>query len=187
MSKKMKINKTKISGVYVVETEPFTDHRGSFDRFFCAKELESFLGNRKIVQINHSKTNKIGAVRGMHFQHPPHAEMKLVRCIKGKVFDVALDLRRNSPTFLQWHAEELDPVSAKMLVIPEGCAHGFQVLQEESEIVYLVTEFYNPESEGGIRPNDPVIKISWPFNLKDLSNRDKNHVLIKPSYKGISL
>lgn len=171
----------------MVETTPFADHRGAFARFFCADELAPVLGERRIVQINHSRTNKVGAVRGMHFQRPPHAEMKLVRCIRGRVFDVALDLRKGSPTFLRWHAEELDPVSARMLVVPEGCAHGFQVLDEESEILYLVTEFFFPESEDGIHPEDPIIAIQWPLSVMELSRRDAGQRCLTPSYMGLTI
>lgn len=183
----MIVRQTSIEGVSVIETTAFEDHRGSFARFFCADDLATILGSRRIVQINHSRTSKTGAVRGIHFQHPPNAEMKLVRCLRGRVFDVALDLRKNSPTFLQWHAEELDPCTAKMLVIPEGCAHGFQALQEESEMLYLHTHFYHPESEGGLRPTDPALGINWPLPVEDLSVRDNNHPLITSTYTGVSL
>lgn len=171
----------------MVETTLFTDHRGAFARLFCAEELASVLGDRQIVQINHSRTAKIGAVRGMHYQHPPHAEMKLVRCVRGRIFDVALDLREGSPTFLCWHAEELDPVSSKMLVIPEGCAHGFQVLEEESELLYLHTEYYRPESESGCSPVDPALAIRWPLPVEDLSERDAAHQLVTSAYRGVTL
>ena len=121
----MKISTTHITKVIIVETIKHVDNRGEFFRAYCHNELASIVGNRQIVQINISKTIAAGAVRGMHYQRPPHSEMKLIRCIKGKVWDVALDLRADSPTYLQWHAEELSAVSAKMLVIPEGCAHAF--------------------------------------------------------------
>ncbi len=171
----------------MVETAVFTDHRGAFARLFCTDELAPVLGERRIVQINHSRTCKVGAVRGMHFQHPPHAEMKLVRCIRGRVFDVALDLRKDSPTFLRWHAEPLDPASAKMLVVPEGCAHGFQVLEEESEMLYLHTASYHPETEGGIHPVDPTTAILWPLSIADLSPQDENRAPINTTYKGVVL
>lgn len=171
----------------MVETTPFVDHRGAFARLFCADELAPVLGERRIVQINHSRTRRVGAVRGMHFQRPPHAEMKLVRCIRGRVFDVALDLRKDSLTFLRWHAEELDPVSARMLVVPEGFAHGFQVLVEESELLYLHTEYYRPESEAGYSPVDPAFAIRWPLPVEDLSERDAAHPLVTSAYKGVTL
>ena len=187
MGEKLNVRETKISGVVVVETTPFSDHRGAFARFFCARDLALILGDRNIVQVNHSVTKRTGAVRGMHFQYPPHAEMKLVRCIRGRVFDVALDLRAGSPSFLQWHAEELDPLSAKMMVIPEGCAHGFQVLEEGSEMLYLHTQYYHSESESGVRPTDPTLGIAWPLAVEDLSTRDACHSPLTSSYVGISL
>jgi len=185
MVEKLTVRPTEIQGVFVAETTPFADHRGAFARFFCADELAPVLGERSIVQINHSRTREVGAVRGMHFQRPPHAEMKLVRCVRGRVFDVALDLRADSPTFLRWHAEPLDPTTARMLVVPEGCAHGFQVLEEESEILYMVTEFYSPESEEGVHPEDPMISIQWPLPVRELSRKDACQRFLTPSYTGL--
>ena len=129
----MHIQQTVIEGVMVVETTPFVDQRGAFLRLFCERELSAILGERRIVQINYSRTEAVGTIRGLHYQRPPHAEMKLVRCLRGRVWDVALDLRQGSPTFLHWHAEELTPDNAQMLVIPEGCAHGFQALEAGME------------------------------------------------------
>jgi dTDP-4-dehydrorhamnose 3,5-epimerase len=185
MGRAMNISSTSISGVVVVETTHHADHRGSFARLYCERELAPVIGNRRIVQINHSCTGAVGAVRGMHFQRPPHAEMKLVRCLKGRVWDVAIDLRADSPTFLKWHAEELTPENTRLLVIPEGCAHGFQVLEPDSELLYLHTDSYTPEAEGGIRHDDPRIAISWPLAVTDLSQRDTAHPLIGPVFHGI--
>lgn len=182
----MKIHQTTLPGVLVIESTPFTDNRGAFSRLYCEKELATFLGKRRIVQINHSCTHAVGAIRGMHYQIPPHAEMKLVRCLKGRVWDVAVDLRENSPTFLQWHAEELSPDNARMLIVPEGCAHGFQVLEPDSEILYLHTNFYAPECEAGIPYNDPTLDIAWPMQVTDISERDSSHPAIAPDFKGIA-
>lgn len=181
----MKILPTRIRGVHVVETTPFVDQRGSFARLFCAGELAEAIGRRHIVQINHSCTGVVGAVRGLHFQHAPHAEMKLVRCMKGRVWDVAVDLRAGSPTFLQWHAEELAPGNGRMLVIPEGCAHGFQVLERDSELLYLHTAFYTPSAEGGVRFDDPLIGIAWPLPVAELSGRDRAHSLLNADFRGL--
>ncbi len=181
----MNITATAIPGVMVVETGRHTDHRGSFSRLYCERELAPTLGNRRIVQINHSRTSAVGAIRGMHFQRPPHAEMKLVRCLKGRVWDVAVDLRASSPTFLNWHAEELTPENTRMLVIPEGCAHGFQVMEPDSELLYLHTAFYTPNAEGGIRHDDPRVGIAWPLRVTDISLRDAAHPLICPDFHGI--
>lgn len=181
----MTIHPTAIGGVVVVTTDIFMDERGTFARCYCEKELAEVTGNHRIVQINISRTNLPGTIRGLHFQSPPNAEIKLIRCIKGRVWDVVVDLRAGSPTFLKWHAEELSPDSATMLVIPEGCAHGFQVLEENSELLYLQTAFYAPESEAGIMYNDPEINIKWPLEVTELSRRDTLHPLIDSNYKGI--
>ena len=129
----------------------------------------------------------MGAIRGLHYQSPPYVEMKFVRCLQGKVWDVVIDLRADSPTFLRWHAEELAPSSNCTLVIPEGCAHGFQVLQSGSELLYMHTEFYSPEHEGGVRYDDPRLQISWPLLPVDLSERDLNHPLMNSDFEGIKL
>ena len=171
----------------VVDTTPHIDNRGAFARLYCEHELASLIGPRRIVQINHSRTAKIGAVRGLHYQHLPHAEMKLVRCLKGRVWDVAVDLRHKSPTFMRWHAEELTPTNTRMMVIPEGFAHGFQVLESESELLYLHTAFYTPSAEGGLRHDDPRLAIHWPLAISDLSPRDTAHPFINSDYSGIAL
>jgi dTDP-4-dehydrorhamnose 3,5-epimerase len=181
----MKIVPTFISGVTLVETTPYCDERGHFYRAFCSHELAPIIGSRKIEQINISRTALVGSIRGMHFQHAPHAETKLIRCIKGKVWDVAIDLRKGSNTFLQWHAVELSAENYNMFFIPEGCAHGFQVLEPESELLYLHTDSYSCESEGGVRFDDPLISINWPLPVSDISNRDKSHPLLQVSFSGL--
>jgi dTDP-4-dehydrorhamnose 3,5-epimerase len=183
----LKILQTCISNLTVVETISHTDARGAFARLFCVQELSAVIGNRNIIQINHSRTKKVGALRGLHFQNSPHAEMKLVHCIKGRVWDVAADLRANSPTFLKWHAEELSPTNARVMIIPEGFAHGFQVLEPESELLYLHTALYEPSSEGGIRFDDPMLNITWPLEATDLSKRDTNHSLIDSNFQGLKI
>lgn len=183
----MKIHPTALAGVVVVDSEPYADQRGTFARLFCERELTQILGDRRIVQINHSCTHAVGAIRGLHYQHPPHAEMKLVRCLKGRVWDVAVDLRRGSPTFLQWHAEKLTPDNQRLFVIPEGCAHGFQALEPDSELLYLHTAFYAPQAEGAVRFDDPRLGISWPLPVADLSPRDRVHPPLDGTYTGISL
>jgi dTDP-4-dehydrorhamnose 3,5-epimerase len=135
----MNILDTPVADLKIVQSLPHRDARGAFVRLFCTQELQLLLGSRQIAQINHSKTSHAGTVRGLHFQRPPHAEMKMVRCLPCRVCDVAVDLRSGSPTFVQWHAQELAQDDAKMLVIPEGFAHGFQALEPESEFLYLDT------------------------------------------------
>jgi dTDP-4-dehydrorhamnose 3,5-epimerase len=183
----MIIHSTPITDLFVAESKAFKDERGAFARLFCEQELSSVIGQRKIVQINHSCTEAVGAVRGLHFQHAPHAEMKLVRCLKGKVCDVAVDLRPQSPSYKRWYAQELSAQNALMMVIPEGFAHGFQVLEAGSELLYLHTAFYKPESEGGVRHDDPELYINWPLPVTDISARDSNHAYIDTRFRGIVL
>jgi len=183
----MELMETSITGVMVAKTSRIGDRRGTFARFFCETELANALGQRHIVQINHSRTINVGAVRGMHYQHPPCAEMKLVRCIKGRVWDVALDLRKGSPTFLHWYGVELSAESDEMMVIPEGCAHGFQVLEDKSELLYLHTASYASVYEGGVRHNDPLVDIQWPLAVTDLSDRDRMHPLIDQCFCGVTI
>ena len=182
----MKVSPTSIAGVMVVDTTPYADQRGVFARLFCNQALHGVLGSRSIAQVNHSLTRAAGAVRGLHYQHARHAEMKLVRCLKGRVWDVAVDLRAGSPTLLQWHSEELSADNARMLVIPEGCAHGFQVLAENSELLYLHTAPYMPAAEGGVRPTDPKLAIRWPLPVQDLSDRDRSLPLLDDHFSGLA-
>ena len=170
----------------VVGTQVSADHRGAFARLFCHEALGHVVGSRQIVQINQSRTSRVGAVRGMHFQRAPMAEMKLVRCLKGRVWDVAVDLRAGSPTFCRWHAEELSEENRRMLVVPEGCAHGFQVLDAESELLYLHTAPYTPSLEGGVQPIDPMLAITWPLPMQDLSARDREHPWLTTDFAGLS-
>lgn len=181
----MNIIATSIGGVSIVETKPFCDVRGAFVRLFCADELAPVIAERRIVQVNMSRTAEVGAIRGMHFQNPPHAEMKLVRCLRGRVWDVAVDLRAGSPTFLHWHAEELSAGNMRMFAIPEGCAHGFQTLEADSELLYLHTAFYAPGSEGGCRYDDPRLGIKWPLRVSDMSARDRQHALLDGKFSGV--
>lgn len=176
---------TKISGLYVVRTTAHADHRGSFARAFCARDMAPALGDRAILQANLSHTSVAGALRGLHYQNAPHAEMKMVRCLRGRVWDVALDLRRNSPTFMQWHAEELSPDNMNAMLIPEGCAHGFQTLTGDCELLYLHTAFYEPSSEGGVHYADPRHNIAWPLPPTDISARDEQFALLDGAFGGI--
>jgi dTDP-4-dehydrorhamnose 3,5-epimerase len=181
----MKITDTPIGGVQLV-LQPFMhDARGGFARLFCDSELQGLLRGRRIAQVNASVTHEVGTVRGMHFQHSPHGETKFVRCLRGRVMDVALDLRRGSPTFLRWHAEELAAHDGRMLVLPEGVAHGFQVLMPDSELLYLHTAAYAPQAEGGVRCDDPRVGIRWPLPVRGLSERDRSHPLIGDSFDGV--
>ena len=183
----MNIHPTPIADLVMAESKSFKDERGAFARLFCEQAFSSVLGGRKIVQINHSCTETLGAVRGMHYQHAPHAEMKLVRCLKGRVWDVAVDLRPKSPSYKRWYAKELSPQNAYMMVIPEGFAHGFQVLEAGSELLYLHTASYKPESEGVVRHDDPALGIVWPLPVTHISLRDSSQAYIDTSFRGIVL
>ncbi len=183
----MDIISTVLPDLYVVHTSYNNDSRGGFARLFCDHELSGLLGERKIVQINHSMTTTKGTIRGLHFQHSPAEEMKIVRCLKGKVFDVAVDLRAGSKTFLKWHAEILSADNAKAFVIPEGFAHGFQTLESDTEILYLDTAHYQPELEAGLRHNDPFIGIKWALPATELSDKDRTHAFINESFLGVTL
>ena len=156
-------------------------------RFFCAEELAPVLNHRQIVQINHSRTLHCGAVRGLHYQHAPHAEMKLVRCVRGAVFDVAVDIRAGSPSRLQYFAQELRANDGKMFVIPEGFAHGFQALEDHCELLYLHTAAYCRSSESGLRHDDPAIGLKWPLDVVELSDRDRSHAYITEEFIGLAL
>jgi len=178
---------TEIQGVAIVVGNSVEESRGSFNRLFCDEELSLLLGGRKIIQINRSLTSQIGAIRGLHYQHSPHAEMKMVRCLKGRVWDVAVDLRKRSPTFLHYHAQELSAENNQMMIIPEGCAHGFQVLDADSELLYLHTAAYAPDAEGGFRYDDPLLSIDWPLPVSDISSRDQSHLSLSENYQGLEL
>lgn len=172
---------TPLEGAYIIKPEPFQDHRGMFSRIYCKNELSAIGYVKDIVQVNYSITVKKGAIRGMHFQYPPKAEIKMVKCLCGSVFDVIIDLRKGSPTFLKWHGEILSSENMKMIYIPEWFAHGFQTLEENCELLYLHTEFYSPEDEGGVRFDDPVLNISWPLEVTDISEKDRTHPLLAGS------
>lgn len=176
---------TKLKGSYVVELQPFSDERGWFARTFDKKAFEQPGFDKEWLQMNHSFTNKKGALRGMHYQLSPFCEIKLVRCIAGSVFDVIVDLRKNSDTFLQWFGAELSSTNKKMMYIPEGFAHGFQCLTDNCELLYHHSEYYNPNAEAGIKYNDPKINIQWLLPVTTISERDLSHPYLDNNFKGI--
>jgi len=183
----MKTKRTPLQNAFIIEPEPLTDNRGNFSRVFCRHELQNILHDKNIVQINQSLTRQKGALRGMHFQYPPKAEIKMVKCLRGSVFDVLIDLRRDSSTFLKWHGEVLSAENMKVMYIPEGFAHGFQTLEKNCELLYLHTEVYSHEHEGGVRYNDPAVNISWPLEVADISERDQAHSLLSHDFEGVVL
>ncbi len=184
---KLAITPTPFSDVYVIDTSAFVDNRGIFARWFCIQEMDEIMHGEQIVNVNFSKTVKKGAIRGMHFQFPPHSEIKMVRCIHGKIHDVVVDLRKNSPTFLQHFSIDLSEDNMKLLFIPKGFAHGFQTMEDNSEIMYLVTEFYDPNHESGLNPLDPSLNINWPEKLTDISDKDRNRPLINLNFSGVDI
>lgn len=178
---------TSLAGLRLVERTHLGDNRGFLSRLFCAEELEVAGWRNPIVQINHTYTATRGTVRGMHFQYPPYTEMKLVSCIRGKVWDVAVDLRSGSDALFSWHGEELSAENRLALLIPEGFAHGFQALTDEVELLYCHSAPYHAESEAGLNPLDPTLAIEWPLEITELSSRDANHPMINHNFRGIAL
>jgi dTDP-4-dehydrorhamnose 3,5-epimerase len=186
MSSRFRILGTSLAGLHILQRKPIGDSRGYLERLFCADELRALAPGRHIAQINHTLTANRGTVRGMHFQLPPHAEIKFVSCLRGEVFDVAVDLRDNSPTFLRWHAEVLSADNHKSLVIPEGFAHGFQTLTDDCEMLYFHTAAHEPSAEGGLNAQDPRLAIEWPLPVAGLSPRDAAHPLLGDDFTGLS-
>lgn len=178
---------TPLSGAYVIEPEPFIDERGIFARTFCLKEFAKIGFDKQIVQINHSSTKQKGTIRGMHCQRPPASEIKFIRCVQGKVFDVMVDLRTRSSTFMQWFSVELSKDTMRMVYIPEGFAHGFQAMTDNAELIYHHSAFYSPEYEQALRYDDPALAIKWPLPIGFVSSKDRNYPLIDTTYKGIEI
>jgi dTDP-4-dehydrorhamnose 3,5-epimerase len=182
----MRFTETILKDSYLIVPDLFEDHRGFFSRWYCNHEFGERGLTTGFVQCNHSGTTGKGSIRGMHFQLPPHAEVKLVKCVAGKIFDVIIDIRQGSPTFLKWFGTELSAENKTMLYIPKGFAHGFQTLTEEAEIFYMVSSTYKKEAESGVRYNDPMIGIEWPLPLLKISEKDQQiPMLDSQSFKGI--
>lgn len=180
--------KTPLEGLTLLQSDAVRDVRGAFTRCFCHKTHEEQTGDKfDIAQINHSQNNHKATVRGLHYQNLPHAEAKIVRCLKGKIYDVAVDLRQGSKTFLQWHGVELSAEANNALYIPKGFAHGFQTLMDESDILYLHNEYYTPKLEFGIRVDDPKLEIEWPYPFKKLSEKDKSYPFLDNAFKGLKV
>ncbi|MBN4066866.1 dTDP-4-dehydrorhamnose 3,5-epimerase [Simkania negevensis] len=178
----MRFLKTPLNGAYVIELEKMGDERGFFSRLFCHNEFKNNGLDPKVVQANDSYSQEKGSIRGMHYQLSPKAETKLVRCIRGSLYDVIIDLRSESPTFKQWFGVELNAENRKMLFVPRGFAHGFQTLENDTEAFYLVSEFYAPKFERGIRWNDPEFGIKWPTAPTTISDKDSSHPNFNAKY-----
>jgi dTDP-4-dehydrorhamnose 3,5-epimerase len=181
------MNKTIIEGAAEIETSPILDSRGSFTRFFCQDELSMLNYGQPIEQINCSLTKKAGTVRGLHFQYPPKSEDKVVMCISGSVYDVMVDIRKNSATYCKWHSAILDSSKMNMVYIPKGLAHGFQTLEDNCRILYFHTEFHAPQLEGGFRFDSLSLNIPWPQDISDISKRDRELKIFEPEIDGIQL
>lgn len=186
MTDHIKITDTPLAGLKLLQRQPIGDARGYLERLFCDDELRAVLADRSIKQINRTLTHKAGTVRGMHYQQPPHAECKVVSCLHGEVFDVAVDLRKDSPTFRHWHGQILGGDNHLSFLIPEGFAHGFQALTEDCEMLYFHTAAYNEDAEAGLNACDPVLNIQWPNDMTERSMRDQNHRMIAANFQGIS-
>jgi dTDP-4-dehydrorhamnose 3,5-epimerase len=174
----VKFIKTPLSGLYVVEVQPIADERGFFARSFCVREFQALGLEPAVVQCDISFNEKRGTLRGLHFQTAPYEEAKLVRCTRGAIYDVAIDVRPESPTYLKWHAIELTTDNQRMMFIPRGFAHGFQTLVDTTEVFYLMSEFYHPESGRGLRWDDPAIGIVWPLANPIISDKDREYPLL---------
>ena len=159
----------------MIHVDPFADRRGLFARFYCEDALTELLGTRTIKQVNFSSNHERGTIRGLHYQREPELEMKFVRCLRGEVYSVVVDVRPESPTYLQWHAVNLSGDACNMLCIPERCAHGFQSLNDDCELIYFVTSPYVPSLQAGIRFDDPILAIPWPLPVSRMSDRDIRH------------
>ncbi|MBI2966880.1 MAG: dTDP-4-dehydrorhamnose 3,5-epimerase [Bacteroidetes bacterium] len=181
----MKFVETDLKGAFIIEPAPVKDERGMFARIFCKRDFKVINHTKEFVQINLSSNIKKGTVRGLHFQQKPHAEIRLIQCIRGSVFDVMLDLRANSVTFLKWFGTIISEENMKMTYIPEGFAHGFQTLEDHSQLLYHHTEYYTPNSGGGINPFDKEIGVRWPVPISMCSDRDKNLPEITKEFNGM--
>ncbi|NUS39205.1 MAG: dTDP-4-dehydrorhamnose 3,5-epimerase family protein [Lysobacter sp.] len=182
----MKVSSAPLQGLQIVDSLPIIDARGRFERLYRESEWKTLRANLHFAEVNLSTTACAGTVRGMHFQRPPAAEAKLIHCLRGRVFDVAVDLRAASPTYLRWHAIQLDAEEPRAVFIPEGFAHGFQALSDGAQLLYLHTAPWTPGCEGGLRHDDPRLGIDWPLPVLQLSERDRTHPLLDDSFEGIA-
>jgi dTDP-4-dehydrorhamnose 3,5-epimerase len=176
-----------LEGLKLITRKRSNDERGYFSRLFCTEELIIAGWLKSIAQINHSYTATKGTVRGLHFQYPPHSEMKMVTCLRGEIWDVAVDVREQSPTFLKWHAEYLSASNGNSLLVPEGFAHGFQSMVDDVDVVYFCSSAYNSQAEGALNIQDPKLAITWPTIITKLSEKDREHPFIENDFTGILL
>jgi dTDP-4-dehydrorhamnose 3,5-epimerase len=185
--KRFTVIETPINGLKVLQRQQIGDDRGYLERLYCTDELGDLGWPKPIAQINHSFTGIKGTVRGMHFQQQPHVEAKLVSCIQGEIWDVAVDLRAGSTTYLQWHAQILSAENRYAYLIPEGFAHGFQTLSDDCELIYVHSAAYAPQSDVGLNPRDSHLAIDCPIGITELSDREARHPELSNTFVGISL
>lgn len=183
---KLNIINLELDGAYIITSNRDEDERGSFSRVFCQEEMSN-INQENFVQVNHSITAKKGTIRGMHFQYPPNTEVKMVKCIKGSIIDIIIDIRADSPTFLKSHEEVLSAENMKMIYIPKGFAHGFQTLEDNSELLYFHSSVYTPDNEGALNVKDPLLNIKWPLDITDISKKDEEHNFIGSDFQGIKI
>jgi len=176
-----------LPGLKLIKRNIIDDERGFLSRLFCAAELSSIGLNESIAQITHTYTRKRGTVRGMHYQEEPHCDLKIVSCIRGSIWDVVVDLRSNSPTFLKFHAQLLSEKNCYAMLIPKGFAHGFQTKVDNCELLYFHTTAHNPMAERGLRYDDPLLEINWPDPITTISQRDKSYEMMSPNFQGMRL
>lgn len=174
----MHFHETKLAGAYVIDLEPFTDQRGQFARAWCSEEFAKRGLVAELVQVNVSVNPHQGTLRGLHYQEPPHTEIKLVRCVRGAIWDVIVDLRARSPTYGEWIGVELSPAAMNMLYVPEGFAHGFQSLTDDTEVNYQVSAPYTPQAARGVRYDDPALGVDWPLPVTRISDNDRSWPLL---------
>ena len=183
----MNFIETELKGSYLIDLEPKSDERGFLNRLFCQKIFKKIIKDKKICQINHTYTKVKGTIRGIHFQKPPFAETKIIFCLKGKIWDVIIDLRKGSPTFLRNFTFPLSDRIPRCLFVPEGFAHGFQTLTDDCEMLYFHTAEYNQKFESGLNAFDPIVNIKWPKQLTCISKKDNNLKILESNFKGIEI
>lgn len=185
MTSQFHSSSTPIKGVHLVQRQAIHDARGYFQRLFDAEALLALGWCQPVAQVNHTFTQHAGSVRGMHLQRSPYTEIKLISCLRGEVWDVALDLRQNSPTFLHWHAQRLSAENQSALLIPAGVAHGFQTMCDDVEMLYCHSTAYVPSAELGVHPLDQAIKIEWPLAITEMSDKDRQWPMLSHDFNGV--
>ncbi len=184
MNKRVNIVKTSLESLLLIKHNLIEDQRGFLSRMYCKEEFKSFDLVESFVQINHTLTKKKGTIRGMHFQCSPWAETKVVTCIRGEVFDVSVDIRKDSPTYLQWYSTILSEDNKNSVYIPEGFAHGFQTLTDNCQLIYFHSNFFNPDAEDGLNALDPDLAIQWPKSITEISDKDNNRPMLNDMPRG---